>query len=599
MANIKTTKIESPFIVSINKKKIVFLLIAILILIWSFMSPPKRNADGLEYLAMTVSFANHFTPELTELDRNISQSIASANNDKLNSEFPGYYQDKKSRYYSFHFWFYSLLCTPVYMILKIFNLNLLSSFQITNCLLFLFAFYWTLFVSKLSDNLKIWLSSSLIFNPIVLYFNYTNPEVYSYVILYISLLAWLDEKRTLACALSAIASFQNPAIAIITAYFGLKEIIKSIKLKKVQINFLWTFFSCSSVLFPYLWFYWHYSVFSLIGEKATNGISLDRALNLLFDLNMGLFLYIPLLLLVLMFLVYKKDIQAINFIVLIFLVALVCSAQVNWNSAMAYINRYAVWMIPLAIVGSLSFITKLSRQRLIIFLVAFIFSTGSITVYCIATYKQFNYMLFSSVAKFVMAKTPALYNPPDELFIERIIGEEIGPNDAKKYLPIGVSNESGIRKILTVEDGKIKYQNGRVVLSGQNFVHSLGTSTANNSIFKFSGMQFFDSGWTGMELNKELFRWSKQQSNTYFSTGKKEKVYITLDIASYRKNRDCEIRLNDQLVFKDVIPIDHRKVRFEADLYMFNKLTIIANDDNNGGDLDIRFNVKNIELAKN
>lgn len=583
---------------SLNIKLIILLSFTIIILLWSFFQPPRRYGDGLEYLAMTVSIGNHFSPNLTEQDKVESQVIARLNNDKLNPDFPGYFKDLNGQYYSFHFWAYSMLCVPIYWFLKLLNANPLSVFQIMNAILLSVALYWTLFVSRIEDKLKIWFISGIIFNPIILYVHYTHPELYSFVLLYIALLCWMDERRVLACLFAVLASWQNPAIAIVPAYFGLVHLFILIKNKKITKEFMFVTISCFLVVVPYLWTYWHYHKFSLIGDKSTTGISIEKALNLMFDLNMGLFLYLPLHFVILVWLIFKRDKTAITFSLLLIIIALINSTQLNWNSGMSYINRYASWMIPLVLVGCYPFFKRINGKWFISSLVITSLFTGVIVTFCIVTYKQFNYITFSSFARLVMAKAPGLYNPPAEIFIERSKNIEITPDEAKNYLPLAATTDKGIKKVLVHENGKYRYYNEDIDLRAPSKTFTL--SMPQESIFKSIVLDHYDGGWRGLEKSNDYFRWSTIRSNLYFSTGSVEgKKNITMVIASFERNRACEIKFNNAVVFRGDIPPDFNKLSFTADILAMNVITITSVDDDISKDTpqSLRFNVRNIEIT--
>lgn len=593
MAKSKFADITLP----LKYKIIIIATYAIIILLWSFLQPPRRYGDGLEYISMTVSIANHFTPELKEQDRIESQKIAEMNNDKLNPDFPGYFQDVNGRYYSFHFWAYSLLCVPIYWILKLLNANTLSMFQILNAILLIVALYWTLFVSKIDERVRVWFVFGLIFNPILLYVHYTHPEVYSFVFLYIALLCWLDDKRVLACALAAIASWQNPGIAVVPAYFGLMELVRVIKAKQITKSFIFASICCSMVLVPYLWTYWKYKKFSIIGNISTTGISLEKSFSLLFDLNMGLFVYLPVHFIILFWLIFKRNKTALTFTLLLFVIALVNSTQLNWNSGMSYINRYAVWMIPIVLVGCYPYLSEDKNKFKIPSLVIISLTTGAIIMYCIGTYKQFNFITFTNFSKIVMAKAPALYNPPAEIFIERSKGIEVNPNEAFNYLPLALAAEDGIKKILVFEDGEYQYYNESVSLASSSIAYIV--TKPQESIFKTEALQQYDSGWRGLEKSNDYFRWTTMKANLSFSLGIMKGVKnVSMDIASFEVDRICEIKINNTVVFKGMIPTDYTKITVTADMQPINNMTITSTSEDIKSNTpeSIRFNIKNIEI---
>ncbi len=170
-----------------------------------FGSKAALFGDGQEYLYMQEAFANHLSPDIRPVDLEKSQQILYANGDKvpdgylnglknflLNNPEPGQqywgaFIAKNGKAYCYHFWMYSLSCLPVELFLKVFHLNQLKSFQITN-LLFLFLVIWYLFFkSKLSESRKLIAGVLFLFSGNIWYIIRTHPEIFLLVSSFFSL----------------------------------------------------------------------------------------------------------------------------------------------------------------------------------------------------------------------------------------------------------------------------------------------------------------------------------------------------------------------------------------------------------------------------
>jgi hypothetical protein len=254
-------------------------------------------------------------------------------------------------------------------------------------------------------------------------------------------------------------------------------------------------------------------------------------------------------------------------------------------------------MIPLVLIAVSNFINNSNKKLFFSILIVVVLTTGITTYSCMAIYKPFNYVFFSEPAKLVMSKIPSLYNPPMDVFLERAKGEEVDMFQIQNYVPVGVANDSGIRKAAISNNGKILYINGSVKLNSSSKLTTVALTKGESSILKIDSLQYYDSGWRDLEKSMEYFRWSYKKSNLYFSLNKEEKnKKISLDILSFQTNKVCEIYFNDNIVFKDIITPDYRNVTFVVDVKLINKLTIVSPEDVKNNTNEICFNIKNITV---
>jgi len=557
-----------------------FVIFSSLLLVWSLYTKPKIYGDGWEYLGMTISFANHASPDLLLKDISDRQMIANENNLSLpeSRECSGYFKSLNGNMYSYHFWFYSAVCTIPYLLLKLIGLNLLKVFQFTNSILIIVLFWWINYRSKQDIQVKIWLTIILLFSPVWLYVPWTHPEVFSFVFLFIGLLELLDNSKINACILISIASLQNPSIAIIVAGIILYEIYKE---KKISKNIIYLAMSSLIVLMPYIFYWLEFRKFSLIAATSASmkAITYSKVVSLFLDPNFGMFIYIPLLAVILIIQVFYKNKMAIFAAIFLLLIAIINATQHNWNCGMMYIHRYAMWMIPIIIIGTFEFFKKLNRKHFNIFLIIYIFTTGGITSYCLLEYKGNNYVMFSPLSKIILLCAPSLYNPPYDVFAERALGAEVTFYDK---LPISIMNSKGlIRKELILDkSGSLSYVNGSMDFSIFNDIITLQNIKANEDIFVQDTKVGFLKGWYGLEKNPLPARWTDQESQLLIFSDIDSDTEIQITLSSFYKPRQCDIYVNEKKVFNKLIGINFENI----DLFTkFNKgannIRIISSDE--------------------
>lgn len=435
-----------------NKVSIYLLIVySLVLLFYLYFKNPILAGDGHEYLGMTASFFNHLSPDLQEKDIILRNYVENKNGIYLPASYDNYvyFKSLNGSYYSWHFWIYSLINLLSFSFLHCLRMNELRCFPITNYILLISSLGVILFCLK-NNVQKIIMVSFSAFSPILLYLNWPHPEVFSYSFIVMAISFAFRENYKFSVLLSSIASLQNPPIAILTFYLifiGWKE--KKWNLKEL----LLLLFSSIISTIPYLFYYLNYHTFSLItyeGFASGANISFGKILSLFFDLNFGMIVYIPALVLLsilsLFLSIQKKDLKIISLWVVLILMALVSSTQENWNSGMMYINRYTVYMIPVIILITVSSIKYYSPNKLKIILFIGFMITVSSTIFYLVDYDTTNYIKFNELSNAVLVVAPGYYNPPYDVFAERALG---GEYNYSANLPIIYTYNGSPRKILT------------------------------------------------------------------------------------------------------------------------------------------------------
>lgn len=551
-----------------------FIVVSILLISWSIYHKPHNYGDGQEYFAMTTSLGTHGTPNLLTSDIEERRMFFDENKTNTGDPYSGYFKDNQGKWYSYHFWFYSLLNLPVYWVVKVVQGNLMATFQITNIMLMLLSLGWLLFRSRIGEKEKIFFTIGWLCSPIWLYVPWPHPEVFSFTFLFIGLIEFMDNRKKGACLWTGMSSFQNPAISLVTAYIGINELIKERRINK---NVILTGLSSTIVLFPFLWTWVHYHRFSIISDVATGKMSIDKSLNLFFDPNMGLFIYVPVLFISLLWLILKRNRVVLMWSIVLLFISFICSVQLNWNSGLMYINRYAVWLIPVLLIAILPLVLLLNKKQFIAYMTAFCLTSGSITTYCIVQYDTTNHVKFSPLAKWILANVPSIYNPPFDVFAKRALGAEVNTADS---LPVIIANEHGAKKVLAGDNtsGLIGYIDGpsSLLQSGEN-LGSIKYFEPGHDIFSTALKASFVEGYHALEKwDFGNVRWTTDKSKLLFSASNGHKnSKLSFKIGSYKKPRELKMILNGKPVNLNNNKIgDATTIVVETELNSFNILEI-------------------------
>ncbi|QQZ62143.1 hypothetical protein JI735_05730 [Paenibacillus sonchi] len=579
---------------------VLFSLFSFVLIFIALSHPPTITGDGREYLGMTISFKNHLSFELTQADIHERNVIEQMNNIKFpdGSEYIGYYESLKGKFFSYHFWMYSLVNVIPFYILSVLKLNVLNSFQVTNTILFLLLTFKIIksgiFKTK---SVKFFVLTISLFSPIVLYLNWSNPEVYSYVLTFLGFIYYKENKIKTSMLSFSLAALQNPALSILAIYLLVKEFIvkrKTIFRDKKEIKSYLLLGIISSInIIPYIFYYWYFHKFNLItyaGFSSFEFFSIDKIWSLFFDLNFGIIVYFPVVLLMFIYLCFKKDENALQIAILLLLISIINSTQLNWNSGMMYINRYSVWYLPIILFACYTFINSLNKNMLRSIAIVYLLTTGLVTSYCLREYDFRNYMEFSPLAKIVISNIPEIYNPNPEIFVERVQGFE---GLEQSSFPMKVLNSEGeVRKEIVRDEssGLMGYINGKTKLSFDNDLYSLHAFKKNQDIFLNDIEASFGEGWNDLEngSSDKKFRWIGPKANLLL-IGQDSERKFSFKIQSYNKARNVTIILNKKKLYNGDVPED-RKIEialmgnFSAEN---NNLEIISN---NGSDKPSQLN---------
>lgn len=438
----------------------IFLPLASSLVLFALLVPAKMYGDGGYYYATLISLATDGWPAMSESSR---QLILSAFNLDVYKALSS--QGVDGNYYSWHFWFYSLINIPAYYFLSLFGIDTFKSFQLTNSILTIATVYYLAGQSRFTHFTKAFVVLMYLLVVSIPYILWTHPEVFSASLLLIACFEFINNRVKTTIILAALASYQNPSISLflVPVYlYYLFSLRFHKKLTFIEIIYKFIPVVCISflVFVPYIWYY---SVFRMLNPIAQSLhinyflISFDRLHSFFFDLNQGMIVSaLPLIAGSVIYFFYKmvnkiKPNKYDLLLIALFLIVMPTLAQVNWNPGQSISLRYITWAaMPLLVWLALQL--EEYRTKLVTSVLVFFISLQMLLVFSvyggIFAYKSPSSVQHKPWVERIWNINPKLYNPIPEIFYERTLGREGKPKS-----PVEFRNASGdLVKLLIKND---------------------------------------------------------------------------------------------------------------------------------------------------
>jgi hypothetical protein len=480
---------------------------------------PYASGDGIEYTLMTEAFFNHFSFDVRPGDCE-SFKQAFIKNRKWEENYKGthydevqkfierkdlknldskyaFYNDREGKKFSVHFWTYPLLNLPVRWLCHLFPFNPIQVLYFTNFLLIIISCFIFLRTSKFGQVETGTFCFLFFFSTNYWYFCWPHPEVFTVCFTTLGLWMFIHDKKYTGILLTAIAATQNQPLAMLTVTLSVIVLFeKGFNIK----NLVKLFFSSVLILMPPVFYYYHFGTMNLIGYQGalkTDYITWTRVFGFFFDINQGMILALPLILLIYLFLYFRKLIKIKNaksrWDLWLFpcVILVICSASTidNWNHGQAVVNRYVTYVSAIVLLHFFYMLTELENKnwkRFILF-VSILTQTG--TVFYHQALNQYDWSSFTPkpISKWVLSNFPALYNPDPVIFNSR-------------YGHNGISEPAGSPTYFMKENGEItKFLLHRNYLKNlQNFGYS------SQQIDSLIPLLKFDHDWAYVTVTKEL-----------------------------------------------------------------------------------------------
>lgn len=327
------------------------------------------HGDGKEYILQAQSIAfdgtllintgtrrdywNQTNPYGIELGdtRQAAESLSEAS--QAGGGFGGLYPDRFGDYRYYHYWAYSAVVAPVYLLLHLLdgsgNLEYLS-FRVVNVCLLLAFFLLAFRESPHWPALAILFL--LLFSPLIPYCDWQHPELFCLTLVFAAFFLATHPKGSLASApLLGLAASMNPPILLFLPSLALVT-IRPLDLR--QPRPLWKLAASYMIgtvigLSSSMYFFYYFgtpNVIAQIGLASLRYASVSRALDIFFSPLVGAFFFFPALLLLHPACVRRGNwINVLVSAACVFLAAWFASATSNLNSAQVGTVRYATWLL--------------------------------------------------------------------------------------------------------------------------------------------------------------------------------------------------------------------------------------------------------------
>lgn len=413
-----------------------------------FRINPQLAGDGIEYVLMTGSFYHHGTPDMRAEDLDAFKKsynqhhklegytkdwVDFQTNFVRNTYNPsevrwGYATALNDKKYSQHFWLYPLINLPVWTAIELIGKDSLKAFQITNTLLILLVVVYLLFYAKISEIRKVVLAVTFVFSSVFWYITWPHPEVFAATGVLLALVFYFEKKYYAGIFLAALATTHNPPIVLLLLFIAGKCLIeKGFNIKNLGNIFIYAFV-CT---IPTLFYYYNFHLPNLIIEAdalKTKFYTFTRFWSFFFDLNQGLILSIPLIMILFLAVYFRrlfKPLKQLNYDMLLLPViigmTLIFMSMSNWNMGEAVVTRYAVW-VSMLIIGYtiMTFSLEKVYQKTILF-TSVIIQPFVVLIYGGFEVPVWKYLNHYPIAEWVLIHHPSWYNPDPEIFGERTL----------------------------------------------------------------------------------------------------------------------------------------------------------------------------------
>lgn len=417
------------------------LLVALVLCALLAMYKPFYGGDVVEYTLATVAIADHGSPDIRLEDiarvRALLPGMFTEPFDLLERGmragdqqlYAAFVRGRDGDVFPVHYFGYSLLAAAPFKLFEALGIPPFKAFQAVN-LMAVFALALALRRFFRSETAA-WLGLGLfMLCGGALYLHWTSPECVSAALLLAGLLFYVSGAPLAGSLLAGLAGQQNPTIVFFFAFAPLFKLWldydrqlgfgSNLRAQLTRRNVLGLAAGMAVFALPPLFNLWQFGVPNIIAKLFSDPglIGATRLASFYFDLNQGMIIGVPGLLLVLLLLLPRADRRARGTLLLAALLTLALAvpalAVLNWNSGAAGVMRYAFWAaMPLA------FALLVLLRRLPRWPAALVVGLAAIQAVAMLHAQRYDYVHFSPAAVRMLAWAPQYYHPEPEIFAER------------------------------------------------------------------------------------------------------------------------------------------------------------------------------------
>lgn len=441
---------------------------------------PSVQGDGHEYIMQTVAFQNHFSFGISPEDFEEVRAEFYNNQEGLYNTYAhpaAMIRDERGWAYSNHFGAYSAIVTIVKIVLLKLNIYPLWAFSITNLILWMAAILVIFFFLKTDDKRKFCVLILIMLNPVFFYLDWVHTEMYIFAFEVIGLVFYYNKQYARSIFALSVSAMQNVGVLPMAAIVGIAYILDCYgrytreSQDKNIVRFILSYWKkilpygllYLPAFLPIITTYMRFGVFNRVAAVAMeNKYLLHKAFDYLFDLNIGIFPYEPIILIAFMALIvlglkkFRQD--AMLNLLGVGGILFIISHQTQINSGMQEIMRYCVWIIPVMIFYVVLHWQPLNKKKNGLVTATILEGTFTAVVisYCVWFGGAYSYVEFANWTKKIIDIAPQIYNPTHGIFYSRTSGMEA----YHWSIPVVYKNEYGyVRKILLSKEAEASFFN--------------------------------------------------------------------------------------------------------------------------------------------
>lgn len=434
---------------------VLFSLLSILaVVVFALIVTPIRVGDADEYLLMVQALSSHGSPDIRTADIESHIRVLNRNGLLPDGQVPKEYYLRDSfttadgTVYFGHFWFFSLLAVPAWVLLRFAGGNEMAALQSMNAVFFCIAAGFVLFHGRDERRDRLLLLALSALGPIIWYIRWPHPEVYTWAAAMIAVALLRRNRFGWAAVSASLGALQNPplvllALLAVVLAAGRRDWRAAVRAAAgTALSFLPSLFTLVIFGVP--------NLFVAKGVTDFALISPGRVWSVLADLNQGMLPHVPLVLLLGLLgggvALIKGRTRGILVLVVFLGMILMVGPQRNWNAGAAGMMRYAVWMVPLLAWLAVDFVP---RRRCLAWGIGagLLLQAGMVMNHD----GRDDSLRQNDLARVVLARCPLLYSPDPQIFAERQLGRNVEYWSGR--LPVPFVTKSGHLTKLLLDAG--------------------------------------------------------------------------------------------------------------------------------------------------
>jgi len=382
---------------------------------------------------MAESWAAHGSPEVRPGDVEALRRHAAAAGLFIDpaAALGNYFEGRNGRFYCYHFGFYPLVTLPARAVLGAVGADVFKAGPVTNAIVLGLALAALLLFAPAGPWARRAAALLLVSSPVLGFLLWPHPEVLSFAMATLALVAGARGASGTATLCAAVASIQNPPLALLALFEAIRPWLEGAPVPSSPRR-VWSLVAAAAlVLASPLFFLWHFRTPNLAAYETagTHAMGLGKALSLLLDPELGLVRYAPLTVVLFAAVIVGGALRPTRRVEMtlagvLAAMMLLSSATGNWNHGTTGPSRYVVWMFPilaylLTLGPTATELLARPRRTWAALLAAAVLAQVVVATARGGVQSPLDYLEHSTMARAILDRWPSAYDPAFEVFRER------------------------------------------------------------------------------------------------------------------------------------------------------------------------------------